>query len=47
MEFEKVRDIIVETLGCDAEGTIPPAVRLHEERIFHDQSRTERFPGLF
>ena len=25
MEFEKVRDIIVETLGCDAEKVIPEA----------------------
>lgn len=25
MEFEKVRDIIVETLGCDAEQVIPEA----------------------
>ena len=25
MEFEKVRDIIVETLGCDAEAVTPPA----------------------
>ena len=25
MEFEKVRDIIVETLGCDAEGVTPEA----------------------
>ncbi len=24
MEFEKVRDIIVETLGCDAEAVTPP-----------------------
>ena len=25
MEFEKVRDIIVETLGCDAEAVTPTA----------------------
>ena len=25
MEFEKVRDIIVETLGCDAEAVTPAA----------------------
>ena len=25
MEFEKVRDIIVETLGCDAEEVTPEA----------------------
>ena len=25
MEFEKVRDIIVETLGCDAEDVTPTA----------------------
>ena len=25
MEFEKVRDIIVETLGCDAEEVMPEA----------------------
>ena len=30
MEFEKVRDIIVETLGCDAEAVTPEA-RLTEE----------------
>ena len=27
MEFEKVRDIIVETLGCDAEAVTPTASR--------------------
>lgn len=26
MEFEKVRDVIVETLGCDAEQVTPEAV---------------------
>ena len=25
MDFEKVRDVIVETLGCDAEKVIPEA----------------------
>ena len=26
MEFEKVRDIIVETLGCDAEAVTPTEI---------------------
>ncbi len=30
MEFEKVRDIIVETLGCDAED-VTPAASLSED----------------
>ncbi len=28
MEFEKVRDIIAETLGCDAEAVTPPLLWL-------------------
>ena len=30
MEFEKVRDIIVETLGCDAEA-VPPTASLADD----------------
>ena len=30
MEFEKVRDIIAETLGCDAEAVTPPAALADE-----------------
>ena len=40
MEFEKVRDIIVETLSCDADKVLPEA-RLTEDLEAHSLAAVE------